>query len=313
MRLQQAMLPYSLLCFTYLYAIRRENILMRLLCSTGAFSRFPDLTDYRAVLRYGPLLAVDGFEVMFYPSWTGEIEQIAHRLQQSGLRFPAIHAEKGIAPALISDQPEEREQGWRWFEASCYLGQALGSQVLVFHLWGLPQSDTQIERNFALLSDCISLTERNNMLFAIETIPCQLATPLSHVRAAIERDNRSRVALDTEFLAMHAQLAEAFQADWLWNEKRVVHIHIKDYDGQLYLPDSRRRYLQPGEGTIDFAQCFAALHQHHYNGYVSLEAPVALPDGTRNITRLNESLHLLRDWMDNIGNKSHPQGDGSTI
>jgi len=34
----------------------------QLLCSTGAFSRYPNYTDYRAVLKYGPQLAVDGFE-----------------------------------------------------------------------------------------------------------------------------------------------------------------------------------------------------------------------------------------------------------
>src|ERR1700674_2419073 len=37
---------------------------MQLLCSTGAFSRFPELTDYQSILEYGPLLAVDGLEVM---------------------------------------------------------------------------------------------------------------------------------------------------------------------------------------------------------------------------------------------------------
>jgi hypothetical protein len=40
---------------------------VQLLCSTGTFSRFPDLTSYQAILTYGPGLEVDGFELMFYP------------------------------------------------------------------------------------------------------------------------------------------------------------------------------------------------------------------------------------------------------
>ena len=39
------------------------------LCSTGAISRYPDRTDYRAILEYGADLDVDGFEVVFYPDW----------------------------------------------------------------------------------------------------------------------------------------------------------------------------------------------------------------------------------------------------
>ena len=84
---------------------------MQLLCSTGAFSRFPDITDYRSILRYGPELiagGVDGLEVMYFPDWTTDIELVAAGLGASGLRFPVVHAEKGIGPALISEQAEER-------------------------------------------------------------------------------------------------------------------------------------------------------------------------------------------------------------
>ena len=121
------------------------NSSMQLLCSTGTFSRFPDLTDYRSILTYGPELEVDGFELMFYPDWSTEIEQIATELLKSQLRFPAIHAEKGIVPALVSSRPGEREQGWQWMQANCQLGKSIGANLLIFHLWGLPDSDEKIE------------------------------------------------------------------------------------------------------------------------------------------------------------------------
>jgi len=270
---------------------------MQLLCSTGTFSRYRDLTDYRSILTYGPGLEVDGFELMFYPDWTAEIEQIAAGLARSGLHFPAIHAEKGIGPALVSSQAQEREQGWQWMAASCRLGSLLGAKLLIFHLWGLPGSDELFEQNLQALENCLALADQFGLELAVETIPCTRADPLSNVRRAIEQDARCVVALDTEFLALHNQLEEALKTGWLWQNNLVRHIHIKDYDGGMYSPDNYRRYLHPGEGRIDFAQFFHVLKQRRFSGYISLEASVVNRDGTRDMQRLKGSLTRVRQLM----------------
>ncbi|GAC1567793.1 MAG: hypothetical protein NVS3B14_14940 [Ktedonobacteraceae bacterium] len=267
---------------------------IQLLCSTGTFSRFPDMTDYRSILEYGPALVVDGLEVMFFPGWTDTIEQIAANLRASGLNFPAIHAEKGIGPALISALPAERAQGWRWLEASCRLGRALQSAVLVFHLWGLPDSDDRLEDNLAILPDCLEIAQQYGLLLALETVPSKSDDPLGNILRAIEKDHRCFIALDTEFLALHRQLEAALDAGWLWQDQRVRHIHIKDYDGSLYSTDNYRRYLHPGEGTIDFAHFFSSIKAHHFNGNISLEASIVNLDGTRDIDKLKRSLEQLR-------------------
>ena len=270
---------------------------IQLLCSTGTFSRYPDLTDYRSILTYGPELEVDGFEVMFYPDWTPGIERIAAELRKSGFCFPAIHAEKGVGPALVSSKPEEREQGWQWMLASCRLGNLLGANLLVFHLWGLPASDENIEQNLQNLEDCITLTEKFGMQLAVETIPCRKADPLSNIRQAIEQDPRCLVALDTEFLALHNQLEAALNANWLWEHNRVRHVHIKDYDQGMYSTDNYRRYLHPGEGRINFQQFFQTLWQRNFSGYISLEASVVNQNGTRDLNRLKKSLSILRQFL----------------
>lgn len=277
--------------------LQRMTESIQLLCSTGTFSRYPDLTDYRSTLINGPELEVDGFEVMFYPDWTPDIERIATELHQSGLRFPTIHAEKGIGPALVSSKPEEREQGWQWMLASCRLGNLLGANLLVFHLWGLPGSDENIEQNLQNLEKCITLTEKFGMQLAIETIPCTRADPLSNIHRAIEQDARCLVALDTEFLALHNQLETALNADWLWQHNRVRHVHIKDYAGGMYSTDNYRRYLHPGEGRINFQPFFETLRQRNFSGNVSLEASVVNQDGTRDIHRLKKSLATLRQFL----------------
>jgi sugar phosphate isomerase/epimerase len=270
---------------------------MQLLCSTGTFSRYSDHTGYQAILTYGPELEVDGFELMFYPDWTSEIEQIAAGLARSGLHFPAIHAEKGIGPALVSSRAQVREQGRQWMTASCRLGSLVGAKLLIFHLWGLPDSDELFEQNLQMLEGCLSLTDQFGLELAIETIPCTRADPLSNVRRAIEQDARCAVALDTEFLALHNQLEEALKTDWLWQNNLVRHVHIKDYDGGAYSPDNYRRYLHPGEGCIDFTQFCAVLKQRRFSGYISLEASVVNRDGTRDMQRLKKSLTFLRRLM----------------
>ncbi len=280
--------------------LRKMNETLQLLCSTGTFSRYPDLTDYRSILTYGQGLEVDGFELMFYPDWTPEIEHIAAELRKSGLRFPAIHAEKGIGPALVSSQPEEREQGWHWMLASCRLGSLLGANLLVFHLWGLPDSDENIEKNLQNLEWCITLTEKFGLELAVETIPCRRYDPLFNVRRAIEQDARSMVALDTEFLAMHNQLEAALNTDWLWQHKRVRHIHIKDYDGGIYSTDNYRQYLHPGEGRINFPHFFEILRQRNFTGYISLEASIVNRDRTRDIHQLKKSLTTLRQFVNGL-------------
>jgi sugar phosphate isomerase/epimerase len=272
---------------------------MQLLCSTGTFSRFPDLTDYHSILTFGPWLEVDGFELMFYPDWTNEIEHIATALLKSGLRFPTIHAEKGIGPALVSSQPEEREQGWQWMQASCRLGNLLEANLLIFHLWGLPGSDERIEQNLQHLESCMKIAGDFGLQLAVETIPCQHHDPLSNVRRAIEQEPRVLVALDTEFLAMHNQLDTALEADWLWQHNRVRHIHIKDYDGGLYSTDNFRRYLHPGEGCINFPKFFDMLRIRNFSGSISLETSVVNRDGTRDIQQLKKSLSILRDMINN--------------
>lgn len=271
---------------------------MQLLCSTGAFSRFPDLTDYQSILEFGPLLDVDGLEVMYFPGWTDDIEQIAAALRASGLRIPAVHAEKGIGPALISTQAEECERGWRWLRAGCHLGQIVEAKLLIFHLWGLPDSDDRPTDNLAVLPDCISMAEQHGLTLAVETVPSRSGDTLGSARRAIEHDSRCRIALDTEFLALHGQLEAALDADWLWQDRHVPHIHIKDYDGALYSTDNYRRYLHPGEGTIDFPRFFAALKARHYDGNISLEASIVNRDGTRDIEKLKHSLALLRGYAE---------------
>ena len=269
---------------------------MQLLCSTGAFSRYPDYVDYSMVLHYGPQLDVDGFEVMFYDSWYDKIERIGNDLQASGLTFPAMHAEKSIGVYLGYATTEEREKGIRAFTENCRLAERLKTQVLILHLWNWPNLDDHLEYNLQALLPCLDIAARHGVQLAVETIPGRHDTPLDNVRRVVEHDARCRVALDTEFLAQYNQLTEVFQRQWLWQDERVLHVHIKDYDGMPFV-DGKRRYLHPGEGNIDFEQFFYELQQHGFDGNISLESPAIDAHGQVDIERLQQSLSSIRHYM----------------
>ncbi len=270
---------------------------MQLLCSTGAFGRSPDYVDYHAALRYGSQLDVDGLELMFYEMWYTRIDDIAYTLLHSNLRFPVMHAEKNIGVALGKADAKERERGIQWLSENCRLARLLGTEILVLHLWGWPELDDHLEKNLSLLEQCLDIAERFGLTLAIETIPGRRFDPLSNVHRAIKQDSRSHVALDTEFLAQANQLDEVFTADWLWSLLRIQHIHIKDFDGHAFTPDGRRRYLHPGEGSINFARFFDSLKQRSYDGYISLEAPAIDTNGFVHVERLQESLQFIRKMI----------------
>jgi sugar phosphate isomerase/epimerase len=270
---------------------------MQLLCSTGTFSRYPNFTDYRALLTYGPQLDVEGFELMFYPAWYSHIARIADDLSRSHLNIPVMHSEKNIGNVLGNPEPAIRAQGVRWLEDNCRLGQLLGTRLLVLHLWGWPEMDDHLEYNLQPLPACLEIATRYGLELALETIPCRQADPLQNVHRALEQDSRCRVVLDTEFLAQHQQLQDVFQANWLWQSEYVRHVHIKDFDGQAFHPDGNRKYLHPGEGHIDFTRFFTDLKHCDFHGSVSLEASVIDTEGNVNLAKLQKSLSTIRQLL----------------
>lgn len=217
---------------------------MRILCSTGVFTCSSDPLSYEVIPRCGPQFAVDGFEVLFYPRWYPKQEQVVCALCASRLAFPVIHTEKGIGEVFGSSHLEEQEQGVARFERNCHFAREIGARLAVLHLWELPESDTHFERNLGLLTRCLDIAQRYGIELAIETIPCAAADPLANVKRAYERDAHSRVALDTEFLATHHQLATVFDAAWLRQAALIKHIHLKDFDAYAHASEGGR-YLEP--------------------------------------------------------------------
>jgi sugar phosphate isomerase/epimerase len=270
---------------------QNRDDLIRGLASTGLVNRFPDAAPHEAIVEWFPALDVDGFELGIGRVW--DLARVEHDLGSAGLRFATAHADKRIGAELLDDAEAALAQ----LQASCRLAAAFGAQLVVLHLWELPVGDRRLDENLALLPACLDVAEAAGVTLAVETIPCSVGSPLENVRRALDRDDRCRVTLDTEFLAHHGQLAAALEDDSLW--ERVVHVHVKDYAGSLRDREGTRKYLIPGEGAIDFEEVFATLRHRAYDGALTLEVSAVTAEGLVDEDRFRQAEAWLtsRPWL----------------
>jgi sugar phosphate isomerase/epimerase len=63
--------------------------------------------------------------------------------------------------------------------------------------------------------------------------------------------------------------------------------------------DNRRRYLIPGEGTIDFDKVFGTLRERRYAGDLTLEVSSVTTQGTVDEQRFRAAESWLRErpWL----------------
>ncbi|HEU0164388.1 MAG TPA: TIM barrel protein, partial [Thermomicrobiales bacterium] len=225
----------------------------KLVCSTGAISRFTDLNDHQGFIDRSLQLHADAIEVMIFDRWYERLDEIAADFRAAGIRVVATHAEKNLGPHLAQDDPEFVAQTLARFSENCRFTHLLGGDRTVLHLWGLPESDKVLDRMLAMLPELVDRAAEHHLYLGVESIPCVVADPLTNLQRVLEAEPRSKVTLDTEFLAMHGQVDAVLSADWLWDRDAVVHLHVKDFIDPSNIDPSKRTYLHPGEGEIDFA------------------------------------------------------------
>lgn len=263
------------------------------LASTGVVTRAPDQTDHRAILEHAPTLGAAGLELVVYEEWDGHLDEVVEDLRKSELAFPVVHAEKRVGQGLGSAAPDDVDEALERLEANCRLATALRASTLVLHLWERPSSDEALERNLDRLPDCLDMADAYKLALAVETLPGTVGTALANIRLAVERDARCGVTLDTEFLGFHGEVAKSVTADWLWADNRVRHVHLKDFDGRLRDANGRR-YLFPGEGSLDLQGFLSGLVERGYRGAIAVEGTARLPTGELDPARLEQAAAVVK-------------------
>jgi sugar phosphate isomerase/epimerase len=253
-----------------------------ILCSSGVLFE-AGRPHVESILHLGPDVAADGLEVLVVHDMVNALDEAAEKLLGSGMSFPAVHAPK-LAGSLMPG-----DEGVRQVTGSARFARAIGADVVVLHLWDLPDSDTKFDERLDVATMAADIARDEGVVIAVETIPCLASTPLQNIERVLDHEPRLSIALDTEFLAYHGEIEATLTTDFLWERGVVRHIHIKDFTGSLVDENGKRRYHAPGEGDIDFPAFFDALEGHGYDGAVSIESALRRP-GSRDVDLVNRSL-----------------------
>ena len=223
----------------------------RVLCSTGAIITRKNNRDYNLLREIVPQIRCDGLEFMMYQSWHEEIEPLKRVL--ANFDVPVFHMTKQIGELISQDNLAEAVV---LFRADCELAEAIGSKLLVLHLWSGQASDQHIERNIAAYPVLRQIAEEHGLLLTVENVLCNTQDPLTHMRTLAEQYPDIRFTFDTKMAAFHSQMDALYKPENAWLAERIAHFHVNDYAGG-HMDWANMRVRQLGQGHIDFDRFFA--------------------------------------------------------
>ena len=260
----------------------------RILCSTGAIITRRNGRDYRLLRTIAPQIRCDGLEFMMYESWHDQRDGLKRAL--SGFDVPVFHMTKQIGQWVSEGNLAEATA---MFRADCGLAVALGSGLLVLHLWSGQASDQHMERNIAAYPALRAVAEEYGLLLTVENVLCNTRDPMTHLRTLAETYPDIRFTFDTKMAAFHSQLDELYKPEnaWLW--PRIAHFHVNDYAGG-HMDWAHMNVKALGKGQIDFDRFFAFVRGMGYTGDFTCEATAVNEDGTIRYEEMNHSLDWIR-------------------
>lgn len=270
-------------------------MLKGVLCSTGALITRFNGRDPRLLAGFAPYIGCDGFELMLYPSWNegGKLERYIDFLRGSGLKFPVLHADKQIGELLSMGGEDNVREADRRFEANCRAAAAVGSGLMVLHLWGGPASDKHIENNIAALGGYMALANELGITLTVENVICSMRSPLANMRSVLENYPEALFTFDTKMAEFHRELNASLEWEPLFYGGRAAHLHVNDYGGG-YMDFNDLRVLHVGDGHADFVPFFDKVRAVGYSGWATVEATSVRRDGSIDFEKLNRTLRRVK-------------------
>lgn len=261
----------------------------QVLCSTGAIITRRNNRDHTLLRTIVPRIqGADGLEFMMYQSWHDETAALQASLE--GFKAPVFHMTKQIGEAISLGRPEE---AMRLFRAECNLARALGSRLLVLHLWSGQASDQHFERNVAAYPALREIAEEYGLLLTVENVLCNTLDPMTRMAELADRYPEIRFTFDTKMAAFHSQLEALYLPENGWLRERIAHFHVNDYAGG-HMDWANMGAKAIGKGHIDFDWFWAFVRDDMgYTGDFTHEGTAVNEDGSIRYEALNASLAYM--------------------
>lgn len=261
----------------------------RILCSTGAIISKRNNRNYKLLPTIVPQMRCDGLEFMMYESWyEGHIEALKKVL--ADFSVPVFHMTKHIGEYISLGNMADAVP---LFRADCELAAAIGSRLLVLHLWSGRASDQHIERNIAAYPVLRDIADEYGLCLTVENVLCNTRDPMTHMRTLADAYPDIAFTFDTKMAAFHSQEEELYKPEnaWLW--PHIAHFHVNDYAGGHM--DWANMSAKPlGKGHVDFDRFFAFVRGMGYQGNFTCEATAVAEDGAIRYDEMNASLDRIR-------------------
>ena len=260
----------------------------KILCSTGAIIGRPNGRNVKLLSDCIEQIHCDAYEFMMYDTWYETASSVANYLISLPTEFPVYHCEKSIGE-LISNN--ELQQAFDKFKLNCKKAAAIGSKILVLHLWNGLISDANIELNYNSLFYLLEIADTYHLILTIENVVCNNQDPMTHLLCLKNKYPEISFTFDTKMAEFHNQLSDLYTSDIFSN---IKHLHINDYKGG-YKDWKNLRTLNIGDGQIDFNLFFNYIQSQNYNGDYTVEATAFDRNGMIHFKELNACLKKLQE------------------
>lgn len=244
--------------------------------STGSIAPVVGSKDPFKVAEHLRRLAPPGIELLVYSAWDDALASATRAFSELPLPVRTVHGHKQIGGGFGSRDADKKQVALDQFKRSAELANAVGSPYLSIHLWDLPDSDEDLDRNLDAYGEVRPIARALGVTVLFEVIPCRKHEPIENMRHIVRAlGPEALFTIDCEFLSWHGPIEAQIPRIAAEFGERIVNLHVRDYDGQPFDAAKRRRYVRPGQGRIPFAAVCDALSAAPRPRIFTLEAAYA--------------------------------------
>lgn len=264
----------------------------KIILSSGLFSRYPDLSRFNKVVSFMNKNRQWSYEIIVYPDWTDNLNLYKKQLLKDHTPIAGVHADKFIVPLLSN--PKTFDEGFKKLKKNLTFAEYIHAKYVVIHLWERPNYEKELDLILKVIniakSECLQRTK-----VSIETTPSKKADIMTLIKKAVLAIPDSTITLDTELFSWKNDIKIFFDNKAL--SKKLINIHIRDFDGKPFDSIGNRKYLSIGEGRLDFAWLFRELRKIKFQGNFTIENFSANKRGYVQVRKIEKEIQKVKQLI----------------
>ncbi len=146
--------------------------------------------------------------------------------------------------------------------------------VIVLHPPFRSNIDSLLKTIFPIFDKMVDYAIKYNVTLTIENVPYLPNPPLFYENLISRYPKNVGITIDTEYLFSTEFSLEKYPIKVL---RYLKNVHVRDYDGQGFDDEGKRKYLRLGEGKISFSEIFDKLREIDYPGPLTVETSFKNP------------------------------------